>query len=81
MTSKFRNFGGKNRIFVGPQKSKILFGHILSEHLGIFFWPCRGPLAARSAFAYGRDVIRRVVTPKSNTGMMHLLDDLATADR
>ena len=68
MTPKFRNFGGKNRIFAGPQKSKILLGHIVSEHLGIFFRPCRGPLAARSRPPYGRDVTRRVVTPKSNTG-------------
>ena len=68
MTSKFRNFGRKNRFFAGRQKSKILVRLIVSEHLGIFFRPCRGQLAARSRPPYGRDMIRRVVAPKSNTG-------------
>ena len=68
MTPKFRNFGHKNRFFVEPQKSKILLRHIVSEPCGIFFRPCRGPLAARSRPPYDRDVTRRVVTPKSNTG-------------
>ena len=68
MTSKFRNFGRKNRFFAEPQKSKILVILIVSEHLGVFFRPCRGPLAARSPVPYGRDMTRRVVGPKSNTG-------------
>ena len=68
ITSKFRNVGRKNKIFARPQKSKILVGLIVSEHFGIFFAPCRGPLAARSRPPCSRDVARRVVTPKSNTG-------------
>ena len=65
MTPKFRIFGRKHLIFAGLQKSKILLRRIVSEHFGIFFRPCRGPLAARSR---RRDMTRRVVTPKSNTG-------------
>ena len=68
MTLKFRFFCRKNRFFAGPQKSKICIRLIVSEHSGIFFRPCRGPLAARSRPPYGRDMIRRVVAPKSNTG-------------
>ena len=66
MTPKFRNFGRKNRFFAGPQKSKILVGLIVSEHFGIFFAPCRGPLAARSRPPYGRDMTRKVAAPKRN---------------
>ena len=68
MTPKFRNFGRKHRFFAEHQKSKILLRHIVSEQFGIFFRPCRGPLAARSRPPYGRDMTRRVVTPQSNTG-------------
>ena len=60
-----RHFFGKFHNF---QKSKILLRHIVFEHFRIFFRPCRGPLAARSRPPYGRDMTRRVVTPKSNTG-------------
>ena len=34
MTPKFRIFGRKNRFFAELQKSKILLGRIVSEHLG-----------------------------------------------
>ena len=68
MSPKFRNFGSKHQFFAEHQKSKILLRHIVSEQFGIFFRPCRGPLAARSRPPYGRDMTRRVVTPKSNTG-------------
>ena len=37
----------KKSIFAAPQQSNMLFRHNVSEHFRVFFWPCRGPLAAR----------------------------------
>ena len=35
-----------------PEKLKILAREVVSEHLGVFFLPCRGPLATRSRRPY-----------------------------
>ena len=54
MTSKTRFFFHKIWCFAWLRKFEILAREVVSEHLGVFFRPCRGPLATRSRPLLGR---------------------------